>query len=148
MVLQSISLELSRHRKYLVVSDHCLKYLHCNDKITSRICLRGSSEKRSPRALPELSTRGRRPRALREVNARGLLVEDLESTTQLQITLELFQTTFPSCPRKETLTNTSPKSFSLRRKAKTVRASAVRRPPRVDSFSQPFAESTFAPFSA
>ena len=111
VVLQSRSLELPRHRKYSVINDHCLKYLHCNDKITSRICVRDSSEKRSPRALPELSTRGRRPRALREGNARGLLFEDLESTTQLRINLELFQTIFPSCPRKETLTNTSPKSF-------------------------------------
>ena len=51
----------------------------------------------------EARTRGRRPRALREGNARGLLFEDLESTTQLRINLELFQNGFSFLSKKRNL---------------------------------------------
>ena len=75
-----------------------------------RSCVRASTENRSLSVLPERRAPFRRSRAPRESNSQGLLFE-VEPRMQLRIGLELFQTSFPPCP-KEMSTKTSPESCS------------------------------------
>ena len=110
--------------------------------IIIRSCIRGSIENISLCELPESSARGRRPRSLREGNVWRPIFE-VEPRTQPRIGLEFFRTFFSPCPKK-LWRRCLPRDFSLRGKAKTVRAG--RRPPRVDEFTVLLAESTLVPF--